>query len=115
MAIAHKSEIKITVAMDENRVPEELVWDATDGGINNEPARAMLLSLWDEKSEDTLAIDLWTKEMKLDDMKRFFHQTIISMADSFERATDENAMAADMRDFAHHFADKMQLFTKNGE
>lgn len=115
MAVQHTSEIKITVGMDENRVPENMHWDATDGGVENEAAKAMMLSIWDEKSGDTLAIDLWTKDMLMDDMKRFFHQTFLSMADSFERATDETSMAADMRDFAHHFADKMKLIAKNGQ
>lgn len=113
MATVHNSEIKINVGMDENRVPEEIHWDASDGGVTNEEAKALILSIWDEKSGDTLAIDLWTKKMLMDDMKRFFHQTFLSMADSFERATDETAMAADMRDFAAHFADKMELFKKN--
>ena len=115
MAIKHKSEIKLTVSMDENRVPEELTWDASDGGVENEAAKAFLLSVWDKKSGDTLAIDLWTKDMLLDDMKRFFHQTFVSMANSFERATDETSMAADMRDFAHHFAEKMNLIKPNGQ
>jgi len=46
-------------------------------------------------------------------MKRFYHQTFVSMADSFERATNETSMAADMRDFAIHFAEKMDLIAKN--
>ena len=113
MAIKHTSEIKLTVGMDENRVPEELTWDATDGGVENEPAKAFVLSVWDKNSGDTLTIDLWTKDMLLDDMKRFYHQTFVSMADSFERATNETSMAADMRDFAIYFAEKMDLIAKN--
>ena len=115
MAVKHKSEIKINVAMDENRVPESLSWDASDGGISNEAAKAMMLSVWDEKTNDTLRIDLWTKDMLMDDMKRFFHQTFLSMADSFERATNETSMAADMRDFAAHFAEKMDLLSKKDQ
>jgi hypothetical protein len=45
--------------------------------------------------------------MKVDEMKRFFHQTLVSMADTLQRATNEDAMAADMRDFARHFREKM--------
>lgn len=107
--IKHESTIKITVAMDENRVPEILHWDATDGGIENEKAKAIMLSVWDEQTNDTLRIDLWTKEMLMDDMKKFFHQTILSMADSYQRATNEDALAEDMRDFAAHFAIKSKI------
>lgn len=115
MAVKLKSEITITVGLDENRVPETLHWDATDGGITNEKAKAMMLSIWDEASNDTLRIDLWTKDMPMDDMKRFYHQTFLAMADSFERATNETAITADLRDFAAHFADKMKLFNKKGQ
>jgi len=52
--------------------------------------------------------------MLMDDMKRFFHQSFVAMADSFERATNEHAMAADLRDFAAHFAEKMDLISKKG-
>ena len=45
MAKLHTSVIKLTVGLDENRVPEKLRWSAQDGGIDNEEAKAMLLSV----------------------------------------------------------------------
>ncbi len=78
-----KSEIKLTVELDENRVPEKLSWTAKDGGVNAEEAKAMLLSIWDSKAQETLRIDLWTKDMPVDEMKVFFHQTLVAMADTF--------------------------------
>ena len=93
MADQHTSDIKITVGMDENRVPETISWDASDGGITDEKAKALIMSVWDDKTGDTLAINLWTKDMMLDDMKKFFHQTLLSMADTFQRATDDEKMA----------------------
>ena len=45
--------------------------------------------------------------MRTDEMKHFFHQTLVSMADTLERATNEDKMADDMRDFCHHFAEKL--------
>lgn len=114
MAVKIQSEIRITVGLDENRVPETMHWDATDGGVSNEKAKAMMLSIWDAASNDTLRIDLWTKDMLMDDMKRFYHQTFLAMADSFERATNETAITADLRDFAAHFAEKMKLINSSG-
>ena len=67
----------------------------------------MLLALWDEREQNTLRIDLWTKTMSVEDMKRFFHQNILTMADTFERATGEGRMAAQMRDFGAYFAEHM--------
>lgn len=110
--MAHKSSITIDVELDENRVAEQITWNATDGGIENEEAKAIMLGVWDEKTKNTLRIDLWTKDMLMDDMKQFYHQTLLSLADSFERATNEKNMSEDMRDFAAHFADKLDLLKK---
>lgn len=103
------SEIKFTVELDENRVPEKLMWTAQDGGVQLEEAKAMLLSVWDSNSKETLRIDLWTKEMPVDEMKIFFHQTLVAMADTFERATQDEKMASTMRDFCDYFAEKLEL------
>jgi len=103
----HKSKITLDIELDVNKVPEKMYWSAPDGGINKSEAKAFLLSVWDEETKDTLRIDLWTKDMKIDDMKRFFHQTLLSMSDSLEKATNEDKMAADLRDFCDHFAEKL--------
>lgn len=101
-----RSEIRFTVQLDENHVPERIEWEAEDGGARS-TCKATLISLWDEREQNTLRIDLWTKEMTVDDMKAFFHQNIMTMADTFERATGEGKMAAQMRDFGGYFAEHM--------
>lgn len=103
------SEIKFIVELDENRIPEKLSWTAQDGGVNAEEAKAMLMSVWDAKAKETLRIDLWTKDMPVEEMKQFFHQTLVAMADTFQRATDDEKMADTMRDFCDYFAEKMEL------
>jgi len=109
MAVAHTSEIRLKVALDENRVPEALTWSAEDGGIDNEEAKAMLLSVWDSKNQESLKIDLWTKDMPVDEMKLFFHQTLVTMADTFFKATQDEKMTATMKDFCDYFAEKLEL------
>lgn len=109
MAEFKKSEINIEVILDENRVPEELYWSADDGNIYKEEAKAMLLSMWDSKKKETLRIDLWTKDMPVDEMKKFFHQTLVAMSDSFNRATQDEKMTDTMKDFCDYFAEKMEL------
>jgi gliding motility-associated protein GldC len=103
------SEIKFLVELDENRVPEKLTWTAQDGGVDLEEAKAIMLSVWDAKAKETLRIDLWTKEMPVDEMKQFFHQTLVAMADTFQRATADEKMAETMKDFCQYFAEKMEL------
>ena len=112
MAIKHTSKIEFTVELDENKVPENISWTAEDGGIENESSKAIMLSVWDHKKKDTLRMDLWTKDMPVDEMKQFFHQTLVSMASSFERATDDQKMTATMRDFCDYFAEKLELKKK---
>lgn len=109
MAEFKKSEINIEVILDENRVPEEIYWSADDGNIYKEEAKAMLLSMWDSKKKETLRIDLWTKDMPVDEMKKFFHQTLVAMSDSFNRATQDEKMTDTMKDFCDYFAEKMEL------
>ena len=109
MAELHTSEITLTVGLDENRVPETLNWSAQDGEIDNEEAKAMLLSVWDSKNKESLKIDLWTKDMPVDEMKIFFHQTLVSLSDSFMKATQDEKMTATMKDFCAYFAEKLNL------
>ncbi|MFN3341208.1 MAG: gliding motility protein GldC [Flavobacteriales bacterium] len=106
---AKTTEINIAVSLDENHIPVDMKWTATDTGMENSPAKALMLALWDEKEKNTLRMDLWTKEMTTDEMKQFFHQTLLTMADTLERATGEEKMAGDMRDFCFYFAEKLKL------
>ncbi|MBW1294294.1 gliding motility protein GldC [Aquimarina litoralis] len=112
MAETHKSEIKIEIELDENRVPEKLNWTAKDGGVENEETKALLLSVWDNKNKESLRIDLWTKDMPVDEMKVFFHQTLVSMSETFNRATQDEKMTATMKDFCDYFAEKLDLKRK---
>jgi len=112
MASTHNSKIQITVGLDDNRIPEKLHWTAEDGGVSNEEAKAVMLSVWDKKKQESLRIDLWTKEMPVDEMKLFFHQTLVTMSDTYLRATQDEKMAATMKDFCDYFADKLDLIKK---
>ncbi len=108
-----RSEIKIAVDLDANKIPEKLSWTAQDGGIQDQEAKAVMLSVWNSKDKEALRIDLWTKDMPVDEMKLFFHQTLVSMSDTFMRATNDEKMAATMKDFADYFAEKLKLMDGN--
>jgi len=104
-----KSKIELNIELDENKVPEKLSWTAQDGGITNEDAKAIMLSVWDSNSQEALRIDLWTKDMPIDEMKVFFHQTLVAMSNTFLRATQDEKMSATMKDFCDYFAEKLEL------
>jgi gliding motility-associated protein GldC len=103
------SEIKFLVELDENRVPEKLAWTAQDGGVETQETKAIMLSVWDNKAQETMRIDLWTKDMPVDEMKIFFHQTLVAMADTYHRATADEKMTDTMKDFCDYFAEKLEL------
>lgn len=105
-----KKDINISVELDQDNVPENIVWNADDmTGMGEAKCRAMLLSLWDAEAKDTLKLDLWTKDMTVDEMKIFFHQTLVTMADTLKRSTNDERISGDMMDFCDYFAEKMEI------
>ena len=110
--VVRTSKIEVAVGLNENNLPVKMKWSAEDGGMENAPAKAMLLSLWDPTNNNTMKMDLWTKDMSVEEMKQFFHQTLLTLSDSFERATGEHNICEDLRDYCYHFADKMNILPK---
>ena len=112
--IMKTAEIKLNVELDDNNVPENIMWSSTDGQSSDTlPAKAMFLALWDAQYKNSMRIDLWTKDMPYDEMKRFFYETLQTLGDSFLRSSGGDPMAenviGDLRDYCAHFADKMEV------
>ncbi len=107
-----KSEIKFTITRDDKKVPEKIVWSASD--IQEQTTtNAIMIALWDAREKNTLRIDLWTKSMMKEEMKKFYHQSLLFMADNFERATGDVEAAQAMRNFAQTMGEKMNLVMEN--
>ena len=92
-----KSEIRFSIALDDNKVPEAISWSATDAGPDIHFAKAINIALWDREQVGTMKIDLWTKDMPIDEMKRFCVDNIGSMAENIVTATNDKEMADKMR------------------
>jgi gliding motility-associated protein GldC len=104
-----QSSIIIDVHTDENRVPDGISWKATDTGVADpQKAKAMMLSFWDGAEKTALRIDLWTKDMMVDEMADFFFQTMMTMADTYGRATNHKEMVGEMKKFAQDFYQKFR-------
>ena len=104
-----QSSIHIDVALDQDKVPELISWTATDSlDGKTRDAKAMMLSLWDGEEKTAMRIDLWTKEMMLDEMADFFYQTMMTMADTYQRATHQSELVNDLRAFAREFHQKFR-------
>ncbi len=109
MAVSKQSPITIEVGLDENKIPETIEWSAPDGGIKQAQAKAMLLALWDGDTQETLRMDLWVKDMPVDQMQRFFHQSLMTMGETYFRATQDEKMTQGFQDFAAFFAEKLDI------
>lgn len=102
--------IRIAVDLDDKRIPQSIAFDADEGGTEGPTAcRAMILALWDHQRKDTLRLDLWTHDMTVDEMKIFFHETLVSMADTLKRSTADARISGDMVDFCDYFAEKLEI------
>lgn len=99
------TKLIIDVELDDQNAPQNIKWTG-DGASEPKEAKAMLLSLWDAKALDTLRIDLWTKDMPLSHMKGFYHQVLVSLAKTYERATGDVEAAESILDFAEEFTKK---------
>ncbi len=105
----HTSTINIDVHLDEQKVPQSINWKASDSTADmTQPARAMMVAFWDAADKSALRIDLWTKEMMVDEMADFYYQTLMGMADTYMRATQQKEMMEDMKAFAKEFYKKFR-------
>ncbi len=103
-----KSEIRFSIALDEQRIPEAISWQATDQGEQINFAKAINISLWDREDTGTLKIDLWTKDMPVDEMKDFYVDTIAAMSQSLYTATGDEQMAEKIRTFCRELKEHLQ-------
>jgi gliding motility-associated protein GldC len=107
--MSNTSTISINVTLDEQKMPEDINWSATQSGSEMpQDARAFMLSLWDPKDRSALRIDLWTKKMMVDEMNDFFFQTLMTMSDTYTRATGNKELSEELKTFARDFYAKAQ-------
>ncbi len=107
----NQSTIKIDVLLDPNKIPEQINWVASDSTANMvQRAKAMSVAFWDGTDKTALRIDLWTKDMMVDEMADFYYQMLMGMADTFKRATQQQEMSDDMKKFATEFFDKFRAW-----
>jgi gliding motility-associated protein GldC len=104
-----KSTITIDVMLDPNKIPEQINWQASDSSAEmTQKSKAMCLAFWDAADQTAMRIDLWTKDMMVDEMGDFFYQMMMSMADTFDRATQQHELTSEMKAFAKQFHEKFK-------
>ena len=102
-----KSNININVQLDDDKIPQQISWSAS-GTSSESPqqSKAMFLALWDDVEKTAMRIDLWTKDMMMDEMADFYYQIFVTMADTFQRATKHSELSEGIKLFANDFHKK---------
>tara|TARA_B100001093_G_C26521573_1_gene881987 strand:+ start:66 stop:437 length:372 start_codon:yes stop_codon:yes gene_type:complete len=110
-----KEKLTIDVSMDENLIPENIEWQSSQENKPKQKAGAALLYFWDAAKNETFNLDLWTKEMSIEEMNKMIFQTLMTLANTYERATSEDQMANAMRDFGQFFGERTEILPKSGK
>ena len=104
-----KSTIQFSVELDSNNFPEKILWDATDkpeAGFSQ--TKSISIALWDHQQRNTLRIDLWTKDMPVEDMKRFYVDCLGSLAQSALSSTGDEFISSEMNALCERLAKHVQ-------
>jgi gliding motility-associated protein GldC len=111
-----KSKIEFEVTLDQNEVPEKISWKASDNPAGDAPAvtKSVSISLWDHLQKNTLRIDLWTKDMPVDEMKRFYIDVIGGLAQSALTATGDEFMSAEMNALCDKLVEHLKKLEMGG-
>ena len=106
------SEINFKIKLDDNNIPEKIEWQATDSQDGYKETKSIMLSMWDQEEKSAMRIDLWTNDMRLDEMDAHFFQTLITLAESYQRATQSNIVIEEMQKFCEGLANKISAAEK---
>jgi gliding motility-associated protein GldC len=111
------TEIKFSIHLDEDNLPESISWSAKDGAVTApKECQSIAIAIWDKAEKNTLRIDLWTKDMPVDEMHTHFLQNLMTLTDSYFRATNNPDIKEDMLAFCKNQAEKIKkAFEVQGE
>ena len=104
------AEIKLTVKLDEDNLPTQIEWEASDAvGEGMNQCQSMMLSLRNADTNTIAVIDLWTKDTTVADMNLHFYQAFLKMADTYLRATKNSEIARSIHEFGTGFGENLGL------
>jgi gliding motility-associated protein GldC len=103
-----KSTISFHIDLDEKNIPVNINWEATDAGNQPMDTKAIACSVWDDNQQNTLRIDLWTKEMRVDEMDRFFVDTLGGLSQTIQNATGDKFLSGELEKLCERFVEYLQ-------
>ena len=96
-----------------NNLPHKITMNSDDKQAKDIDLKSIMIAAWDNKKMETLRVDLWTKEMMVNEMYIMFHQTLLSMASTLERSTGNEKMSSALRDYCEFFAEQTKIVNSN--
>ena len=103
-----KSMIAFEIDLDKNNLPEKIIWKASDSDNKENITKALAISLWDPNQNNTLKIDLWTKDMRIDEMDKFLVDTLGGLAQSMLTATGDSYISKSINDLCENLVNHMK-------
>lgn len=107
-----KSKLIFDLELDVNNLPERIIMNSSDKQAKDVHLKSLMVSAWDSKTKETLRVDLWTKDMMVNEMFIMYHQTLMSMANSLEKSTGHDKLAGALRDYCEFFAEQTKIIDK---
>lgn len=107
------AEIKFTVELDQDNVPDKIYWQASDSDFDGDKeCDSIFISIWDKQQRNSLSIDLWTKKMEIGEMDAHFYFTFMKMAETYFKSTKNREISEMIAHFAQDFAKKIEENSK---
>ncbi|MDA9663601.1 gliding motility protein GldC [bacterium] len=103
------SKLTFDLDLDVNNIPKNIIMNSSDNQAKDVSLKSLMIAGWDEKTKETLRVDLWTKDMMIDEMYVMYHQTLISMANTLEKSTGHNKLADALKDYCAFFAEETKI------
>ena len=104
-----KSTLKFDLELDENNLPKKIIMNSSDNKAKDVLLKSVMIAGWDAETKETLRVDLWTKDMMVNEMFIMYHQTLVSMANTLEKSTGHDKLAGALKDYCEFFAKETKI------
>ena len=101
--MSKNAEIKFTVQLDQNNVPDKIFWQASDADFEGDKScDSIFISIWDKEKKNSLSIDLWTNKMEIGEMDETYYKStknkeisemIVNFAQDFAKKVEDKTLA----------------------
>ena len=105
----NKSKLPFDLQLDDNNVPKKIIMNSSDSQAEDVLLKSVIIAAWDEKTKETLRVDLWTKDMMVNEMYIMYHQTLMSTANTLSKSTGQDQLAGALRDYCDYFAQETRI------